>query len=112
MLTQKTRHRKGFAVLIILVAVAIMMILYFIQADALFGPNLPTQPVGAEQRPWLLEELLVAEGEGVKIPRSPKIELNEPFEVFANVSRDDAPRGTVKVFFDTDGRVNASWNCM
>ncbi|MHC5083509.1 MAG: hypothetical protein ACYTET_06175 [Planctomycetota bacterium] len=105
------QHRKGFAVLMVLVVVVIIMLLYFVQMDAIFGPHLPTQPVGIEQRPWLMEELLVAEGEGVKVPRSPKLELNEPFEITANVSRDENPRGTVKVFFDTDGRINATWDC-
>ena len=107
------RHSKhrGFAILMVLVVVVIIMLLYFVQMDALFGPHLPTQPVGIEQRPWLLKELLVAEGEEIKMPRSPKIELNEPFETAASVSRDGQKRGDVKVTFDTDGRMISTWDC-
>ncbi|MDH4201907.1 MAG: hypothetical protein OEV87_03350 [Phycisphaerae bacterium] len=104
-------RRSGFAILIVLVAVAILMLLYFVQIDAFFGPGLPSQPAGLEQHPWVLEDLLVPEGEDIKLPRSPKPDLDEAFSISAAVHRDDADRGTVTLSFDTNGRMTARWQC-
>lgn len=104
-------QRSGFAILIVLVAVAILMLLYFVQIDAFFGPGLPSQPAGIEQHPWVLEDLLIPEGQDIKLPRSPKPDLDEPFSISAPVRRDDADRGTVTLSFDTNGRMTAQWQC-
>jgi hypothetical protein len=93
------------------VAVAILMLLYFVQIDAFFGPGLPSQPAGIEQHPWVLEDLLVPEGEDIKLPRSPKPELGDPFSISAPVRRDNADRGTVTLSFDTNGRITSQWQC-
>ncbi|MHC5088974.1 MAG: hypothetical protein ACYSOT_05130, partial [Planctomycetota bacterium] len=108
------KHKKnnGFAILIVLVAVVILMLLYFVQIDTLFGPSLPSEPAGIEEHPWVLEELLIAEDQPVKLPRRPKPELNERFSVAAAVVRNGADRGTVTVAFDTDGRIQAAWDCV
>ena len=105
-------RRSGFAILIVLVAAAILMLLYFVQIDAFFGPGLPSQPAGIEQHPWILENLLVPDGQDIKLPRSPKPELNESFSVPARVRRNNSERGTVTISFDTNGRIMARWQCV
>ncbi len=105
------RKNNGFAVLIILVAVAILMLLTFVQINTLFGPGLPTERAGIEEHPWVLEELLVAGGEDVKLPRRRQLQLNEPFSIAAPVSRNNTERGEMAVAFNTDGRIGANWHC-
>ena len=63
------KHKKnnGFAILIVLVAVVILMLLYFVQIDTLFGPSLPSEPAGIEEHPWVLEELLIAEDQPISV---------------------------------------------
>ena len=105
-------EQNGFAILIVLIAMVIGMLLFFVQIDTLFGPDLPTETVGIEEYPWVLEELLVPDDETVKLPRSPKLELNEPFTITAGVRRNEANRGTVTIAFDTNGRVTSQWQCV
>ena len=104
-------RKNGFAVLIVLVAVAILMLLYFVQIDTLFGPSLPSERAGIEEHPWVLEELLAPDGDDIKLPRRPKLELEEPLNLTAPVSRNDAGRGEIAVAFNTDGRISANWQC-
>jgi len=103
-------HHKGYAILIVLIVVAIILILCATQMKTLFVPNLPLTHTNLQQRPWQLEELLVPAGETVKLPRSPKPELTEPFTVKAPVRRDGIDRGEVTIGFKTDGRIKSKWN--
>ena len=103
--------QKGFVILIVLIAVAIMMLLYFVQINAFFGPGLPSKPAGLEQHPWVLEKLLIPEGEGVKLPGRHKLQLNEPFTLTLPVSRDNTDRGKISIAFDINGRVQGQWQC-
>jgi hypothetical protein len=105
-------EKNGFVILLVLVAVAIMMLLYFVQIDAFFGPGLPSERAGIEEHPWALEELLAPDGEDIKLPRRPKLELEEAFSITAPVNRNDAERGEVIVKFNTDGRIVANWQCI
>jgi hypothetical protein len=105
-------EKNGFVILLVLVAVAIMMLLYFVQIDAFFGPGLPGERAGIEEHPWVLKELLAPDGEDIKLPRRPKLELEEPFSITAPVSRNDAERGEIAVAFNTDGRIRANWQCL
>ncbi|MEN8128377.1 MAG: hypothetical protein ABFR90_11340, partial [Planctomycetota bacterium] len=85
---------------------------YFVQIDALFGPGLPSETADIEEHPWVLEALLVPEDEDIKLPRSPKPELDESFSVSAPVVRNQVQRGTVTLAFDTAGRIKARWQCV
>jgi hypothetical protein len=105
------QKQSGFAILIVLVAVAILMLLYFVQIGAFFGGGTHSQPAGMEQHPWALEDLLAPQGQDIKLPRSPKPDLNEPFSISAPVRRDDADRGTVTISFNPNGRIEAQWQC-
>ena len=104
--------KNGFAILIVLVAVAILMLLYFLQIDAFFSPGQSHEPAGIEEHPWVLEDFLIPDGEDIKLPRRPKLELEEPFSITAPVSRNKAGRGEVAVAFNTDGRIRATWQCI
>lgn len=110
-MSSRQTPKNGFAILIVLVAVTILMLLYFVQIDAFFGGGSPSQPAGIEQHPWILENLLLPQGQDVKLPRSPKPELSEPVSISAPVRRDDAARGTVTVSFDANGRITGQWQC-
>ncbi len=103
--------KNGFALLLVLIAIAIIMVMMATQMKTLFGPGLPSEPIGPEERPWLLDKHLVPAEEGIKMPNSPKPELNESLTIHGTVTRNDAPRGTAQVIFETDGRVEASWTC-
>jgi hypothetical protein len=100
---------KGYAILIVLIAVAIMLMLAGVQMRTLFVGKGPKPSTGIEQRPWLLEELLAGPQETIKLPRPPKPQFAESLDVSGPVSRDAAERGTVSIHFDTDGRVRAAW---
>ena len=104
--------KNGFVILIVLVAVAIMMLLYFVQMETFFGPGLPSERAGIQEHPWVLEELLVPDGEDIKLPRRPKLKLEEPFSIAVPVNRNEAERGEIAVAFNTDGRIVANWQCI
>ena len=102
-------NKRGAVLLVVLAAVAIVMLLYMVNIRAIFGPSLRTPPRGIEERPWLLEDLLVAEGQPIRLPKAPKPTLNVPLTLAGPVSRNDAPRGTVQITLGDDGRVRADW---
>lgn len=104
-------EKNGFVILLVLLAVAIMMLLYFVQIEAFFGPGLPSELAGIEEHPWALEEFLVQDDDDIKLPRRPKLELEEPFSITAPVSRNGAGRGEIVVAFNTDGRIRGRWQC-
>jgi hypothetical protein len=103
-------HHRGSVLLMLLIAVAILAILYAMDMRAIFGPALPTQPAGVEQHPWALEELLVPEGNPVPLPKPPKPTLRQTMMLSGQAFRDDQPRGNVTVIVAADGRVQAQWN--
>ena len=105
-------ERKGSVILLVLVAVAILMFLYLVQIDTLFGPGFPRERAGIEEHPWILEELLIPDGEDIKLPQRPKLELEESFDITAPVTRNDAERGEISFAFNTDGRIGANWQCI
>jgi len=103
-------RQNGFAILIVLIAVVIVMLLYFVQMNTLFNPaDVPFEPKEMEERPWTLTDMLVPDGEAVKLPRSPKPTLDQRLALTAAVSREQAPRGTLRVAFETTGRIAAEW---
>jgi len=104
-------HGPGFAMLLLLVAIAILALLYVIQMDAFFGPVAPGRQSTAKHRPWLEEDRIVPTDRLIKPPGPPKPELNEPFTLTAPVFIDDSKRGTVALDFTVAGEVSGSWHC-
>ena len=104
-------YSRGFVLLLVLVAVAILALLYVIQMDAFFGPVAPGGRTPAEHRPWLEEDRIVPSDRLIKLPRPPKPELNKPLTVTARVRLDESERGTVILDFTVAGEVTGTWYC-
>ncbi len=111
---QKKRSRggkcgRGAVLLLVLIAIAILAILYVIQIDAFFGPVSPGKSTKAEHRPWLEEGRIVPSDELIKPPQPPKPALVEPFTLPAQVSIDESGRGTATLEFAVSGEVKGAW---
>ena len=100
---------RGFVLLLVLVAVAILALLYVIQMDAFFGPVSPGKSTKAEHRPWLEEGRIVPGDKLIKPPQPPKPALSEPFTLTAQVSIDKSDRGTATLEFAVSGEVRGAW---
>jgi len=103
--------RRGAALLLFLIAVAILAILYVIQMEAFFGPVARKRPAQPEHRPWLQEDLIVPSEKLIKPPQPPKPMINEPITLSANVRLDESDRGTAVLEFAVSGEVGGNWHC-
>jgi len=103
--------RRGFAVLLLLVAIAILALLYVIQMDAFFGPVAPGGRTLAEHRPWLEEDRIVPSDQLIRPPQPPKPAINEPLMLNARVQLDESDRGTATLKFAVSGEVSGTWYC-
>jgi len=103
------RHPRGFALLIVMIAVAIAMLLYAIQMGTLFDPAGETAPAEIQERPWAWEHLLADADKTVKKPKAPRPLLTEEFAVGGSAQRTGQPRGQVRLTFGTDGRIAGTW---
>jgi len=106
------RKKNGYAAMLgLLIVIAIAMLIYFLEAKAIFGPGrkYANRPVKPEDHPWQMEDLLVPEDQIVPVPKKGQPELLEPVILTASVQRNKAPRGSVKITFGKDCRVNAVW---
>jgi hypothetical protein len=107
-----SKDRSGFAGLVILVAVAIVMVLMMIQMRTLFRPGMGYRKSTAPpSRPWLQDELLVPDDKLIKLPRPPKPNLDEPLSFTVPVTRKDNDRGEITIDFATTGEVAGTWQC-
>jgi len=103
--------RRGVVVLLLLVAIAILAILYVIQMDAFFGPVAPGGRARAEHRPWLEEDRIVPADQLIKPPQPPKPAISEPLTLNARVQLDESDRGTAILKFAVSGEVSGTWYC-
>ncbi len=100
---------RGFVLLLVLVAIAIVALLYVIDMEALFGPVAPGKSTRAEHRPWLEERRIVA-GDGlIKPPQPPKPALSEPLALTATIKIDESDRGSATLEFAVSGEVKGAW---
>ena len=100
---------RGFVLLLVLVAVAILALLYVIQMDAFFGPVSPGKSTRAEHRPWLEEGRIVPGDKLIKPPQPPKPVLSEPLTLAARVMIDESDRGSATLEFAISGEVKGAW---
>lgn len=105
------QRKFGFALLLLLVAVAILALLYVIQMDAFFGPVTPGGRTPAEHRPWLEEDRIVPSDQLIKPPQPPKPAISEPLTLNARVRLDESDRGTAILEFAVSGEVSGTWYC-
>lgn len=102
---------RGAVLLLLLVAIAILALLYVIQMDAFFGPIGTRGRVPAEHRPWLEEYRIVPGDKLIRPPQPPKPAISEPLILTANVWLDESDRGTAILEFAVSGEVSGTWNC-
>jgi len=103
-------NRGGFVGLIVLVSVAIVLILYMTTMKSIF-PGVGSGGGVQEDRPWLLDELILPADEIIDMPEEPKLVINEDFTVDAEVSRNDSDRGIAQLLFSYTGNVSGKWFC-
>jgi len=104
---------KGFAAILgLLVVLVIAMMVYFLDIKALFGPSQQyvSRPTQEEDRPWLMEDLLVAADKTVPPPRRGQPELLKIINLQGDVQRNNAPRGRIALTFSKDRRILADWS--
>lgn len=104
-------YSRGFVLLLVLVAVAILAILYIMQMEAFFGLVAPGRQSTAMHKPWLEEDRIVPSDKLIKLPEPPKPELNKPLTVTARVRLNESERGTVILDFTVAGEVTGAWHC-
>ncbi len=104
-------YSRGFVLLLVLAAIAILAILYVIQMDAFFGPVVPGAKRTAEHRPWLEEDRIVPSDKLIKPPRPLKPAISEPLTLSARVRMDGNDRGTATLEFAVSGEVSGAWSC-
>ena len=105
-------HRaKGSALLMLLMTVAIIMMLYFVNFRAIFGPGISNQPHVPVSRAWLEEHRIVYSYKIIRMPKPPKPTLDEPVSLVANVTREGSDRGTIKLRFSNVGETAGRWSC-
>jgi hypothetical protein len=101
--------RRGAVLLLLLIAVAILALLYVIQMDALFRPVVPGAQRTAVHKPWLEEDLIVPGDKLIKPPRPPKPAISEPLTLSARVRMDGNDRGTATIEFAVSGEAKGVW---
>jgi hypothetical protein len=97
--------------LAVLLAIVIMMLVYYVDVSTIFGPSLPRKTGKPQSRPWLEEERIVSAEKLITMPKPPKPRLDEPVTLTAAVTREGAERGRMIIEFAGDGGVTTYWSC-
>jgi len=108
----RRKHPKGFMALVVLISVVIVLVLYVIVMKAF----LPAGRSGGgssvrQDRPWLLDDLIVPAGELIDMPESPRLVITDDFVLKPTVSRDESNRGVAVLKFGGNGVVSGKWQC-
>ena len=101
------KKRRGFAILIVLIAVAIVMMLYMVNMTAIFGPG--TGAASSEKPLWDEENRILGPDVFIKPPKAPKPLLNNPVSLIGTITRNDNYRGDIAIEFNTIGEVAGNW---
>ena len=102
--------RRGSVMLVVLMAIVIGMLIYFMSISTIFSPSLNRGRV-AVSRPWLEEERILGSDKLIAMPEPPRATIKAPINLVAAVTRNDAERGTMTLSFDVDGTVKGKWQC-
>ena len=101
------KTHRGFALLIVLIAVAIIMILYMVNMSAIFQLGSGHKPT--EKPLWDEENRILGPNVFIRLPKPPKPSLNEPVSLTATVTRNGKYRGDITIEFNTIGEVTGTW---
>ena len=104
-------YRPGSVLLVILFAIVILLLVYYIDVSTIFGPSLPRKTYKPQSRPWLEEDRILSAEKLIKLPKPPKPQLEEAVKLTAAVTRDGDERGRIIIEFADDGRVKTYWSC-
>ena len=102
--------RRASVMLVVLMAIVIVMLLYYVSFNTIFAPSLNRGRV-TTSRPWLEEERILGADKIIAMPEPPRPTIIEPINFVAAVIRNDAERGTMTLSFDVDGTVKGKWQC-
>ncbi len=102
--------RGGSVILVVLMAIVIGMLIYYMSISTIFAPSLNRGRV-AVWRPWLEEERILGPDKIIAMPEPPKPTIKAPINLVAAVTRNDADRGAMTLSFDVDGTVKGKWRC-
>jgi len=103
-------NQGGFALLMLVIVVAIIAVLYFVQLKVLMGPG-PILEVSKDERPWLLEKRILEDSNEINMPRRPKPGLGNGLMVRGSVLLEQAERGEIVVDIGGEGKVEGYWSC-
>jgi len=108
---RKPDNKNGYALLALLIAIAIIAILYMIDLTAMFGPR-GTIDIYAE-RPWFEEKRLLSED---KFPvkqtgKKGKVVIRDETTLAGTVQRKSESRGDIEITIDPNGRAYGHWSC-
>jgi len=98
------RH-GGFVLIMILAAIAILAMLYFVDVRTVFHSNGPATP----QSHWLDGGQLITKGK-IPRPRPPRPPLDQFANQTASIRQFNDERGTLEISVSEDGRVSSTWN--
>jgi hypothetical protein len=107
----KANKKNGYALLILLLAIAIIAILYMIDLTAMFGPTGKID-IYAE-RPWFEEKRLLSEKDfPVKqTGKKGKVVIKDETTLAGIVHRKDENRGNIEMTIDPNGKAYGHWSC-
>ncbi len=103
--------RPGSVLLAILLAMVILMLVYYIDVTTIFGPSLPRKTGKPQSRPWLEEERILSAEKLITLPKPPKPQLDESVKLTAAVTREGDERGQIIIEFAGAGSVTTYWSC-
>jgi hypothetical protein len=103
--------RTGYALLILIIAIAILAILYMIDLTAMFGPTKKINPYA--ERPWFEEKRLLAED---KFPikqtsKKEQVVIKDRTKLLGIVRHNNEDRGSIEITIDPNGRAYGHWKC-
>ena len=98
-------------VLSLLVVIAIIMVLYFLDMSAIFSPTVGKNTSSKESRPWLEEERILGPEAIIKMPKRPKPAIDEVVSLRGGVTLNDSERGRCELEFNPLGEVSGRWEC-
>ncbi len=102
--------RRASAMLVVLMAIVIGMLIYFMSISTIFAPSV-NRGKTTTSRPWLDEKRILGSDKIIAMPEPPMPMLTEPINLVAAVTRNDAERGAMTLSFDVDGTVKGNWRC-